>query len=153
MPIWLQIVLGLGGSALIGLVVADIYKMIKSKSKKHLEAVKKEKQDEMREVIQQELTPVKEELKDVKEDLSKVKEGLQKDLYVDLVNIYNEHKKKNFATLEEKRDYDALYKSYHNLGQNGIADGMHDYVIHMSESKPIKKKSSTKKKQKLVENK
>ena len=54
MPIWLTIILALGGSSLIGLVVADIYKAIKSKSKKHLETIKKEKQEEMREVLKTE---------------------------------------------------------------------------------------------------
>ena len=151
MPVWLQILLALGGSSLIGLVVADIYRGIKSKSKKHQEAVKKEKQDEMREVIQDELKPVKAELREVKDDLTVVKDGLQKDLYVDLTNIYNAHRKKQFASLEEKRDYDALYRSYHNLGQNGVADGMHDYVMHMNELKP--KKPAPKKKKVLVENK
>ena len=135
MPIWLTIILALGGSSLIGLVVADIYKAIKSKSKKHLEAIKKEKQEEMREVLKQELEPVKDELKDVKEDLGLVKDGLQKDLYIDLKNIYEKLQKKGFATIEEKRDYDALYLAYHRLGQNGVADGMHDKVMHMKEFK------------------
>lgn len=135
MPVWLTIILSLGGSALIGLVVTDIYKAIKAKSKKHIEATKREKQEEMREVLTEELNPLKSELKDIKGDLEFVKDGLQKDLYVDLKNIYVALQKKGFATLEEKRDYNYLYNAYHNLGQNGIADGMHDKIMHMPEMK------------------
>lgn len=138
LPAWLQIILALGGSALIGLVITDIYKGIKSKSKKHLDIAKQQKQEEMREVLQQELAPVKSEITEIKEDVSLVKNGLQKDLYIDLVNIYKQYRKKGFATLDEKRDYDSLYQSYHSLGQNGIADGMHKYIMGMPE---IKKKT------------
>ena len=138
MPIWLTIILALGGSSLIGLVVADIYQAIKSKSKKHIEAIKKEKQEEMREVLEQELVPLKDDLRDISSDIVLVKDGLQKDLYNDLKAIYSQLQAKQFATLDEKRDYDALYKSYHNLGQNGVADGMHEIVMHMPEIKPVK---------------
>ena len=154
MPVWLQILLALGGSALIGLVVKDIYESIKTNSKKHQELVKKEKQNEMREVIQEENASIKDELKDVKEDLSLVKDGLQKDLYGDLVRIYSEYKDKKFATIEEKRDYDALYRSYHNLGQNGVADGMHKYVMEtLPDIKPVTPRKPRKKKQLLIEDK
>lgn len=135
LPAWLQIILALGGSSLIGLVISDIYRVIKSKSKKHIELVRKEKQEELRVVLKQELTPVKEEIKVIKEDVNLVKSGLQKDLYIDLAKIYKEYRKKGFATLEEKRDYDSLYQAYHSLGQNGIADGMHDYIMNMREFK------------------
>lgn len=130
MPTWLTIILALGGSSVIGLVVTDIYRLIKSKSKKHLEASKREKQEEVREVF-------KEELKGVKEDLALVKDGLQKDLYIDLKTQYEQIKKKEFATLNEKRDYDSLYQSYHNLGKNGVADSMHETIMHMPEFKEI----------------
>ena len=73
---------------------------------------------------------------ELKEDIGLVKEGLQKDLYIDLVHIYDDlkakFKKEGYITREEKRDFDALYWSYHKLGKNGIADGMHDEVMGMS---------------------
>ena len=140
LPTWLQIILALGGSSLIGLVITDIYRLVKSKSKKHIDLAKKEKQEEMREVLKEELAPVKEEITEIKENVGLVKNGLQKDLYIDLVKIYKEHQKKGYATLEEKRDYDSLYQSYHALGKNGIADGMHDAVMNMPEFKTLKTK-------------
>ena len=134
MPVWLQILLALGGSSLIGLVVADIYKSIKNRSKKHLEQIKRDRQEEFREVVHDELEPVKEEVGCIKSDLGLVKNGLQKDLYVDLVHLYNEYKERGYCTVGEKRDYDSIYWAYHNLGKNGVADSMHETVLQMDET-------------------
>lgn len=67
---------------------------------------------------------IQKDIADVKGDLTVVKKGLQNDLYVDLVNLYHIYTERGYATIEEKRDYDSLYFSYHNLGKNGIADEM-----------------------------
>lgn len=151
MPVWLQILLALGGSSLIGLVVADIYKSIKHRSKKHIEQIKRDRQEEVREVIRDELEPVKEEVGCIKNDLGLVKNGLQKDLYVDLVHLYNEYKERGYCTVGEKRDYDSIYWSYHNLGKNGVADSMHDTVMQLDETpkpkpRPRQRLNETKKK-------
>lgn len=75
--------------------------------------------------------------KSLQQDIGLLKDGLQKDLYVDLCNIYDQYKKRvklyGYITRGEKTEYDKLYWSYHNLGKNGVADRMHDEVMNMPE--------------------
>lgn len=103
---------------------------------KHLECV-----TEIKTIITEALVPVAQKLTDIENDLGLVKNGLQKDLYIDLENLYKGYCKKSFASLDEKRNYDSLYWAYHNLGKNGIADGMYEHVMkHLPEVKPTTKK-------------
>lgn len=175
MPTWLQIVIAVFGliSTLFGIfgISAYISERAKHKAKKQndaedeaekkkIEEQKKLEQmkhdeyvEELKEVINAAVAPVISKLNDVEEDLSLVKGGLQKDLYVDLTHIYNEHAKKGFATISEKRDFDSLYWAYHKLGKNGVADGMHETVMNMPDVKPAPRKRTTKKKQVLLEDK
>lgn len=80
---------------------------------------------------------LKQKLDDVQDDLVLVKGGLQKGLYVNLVHIYKSFKRtlksRGYITVGEKKEYDSLYSTYHNLGKNGVADNMHDEVMHMPE--------------------
>ena len=75
---------------------------------------------------------------EVKEDICLLKDGLQKDLYVDLCNIHDQYnarvKAGGFISRGEKTEYDKIYWSYHKLGKNGVADGMHKAVMEMPES-------------------
>ena len=71
------------------------------------------------------------------EEISLLKDGLQKDLYVDLCNIYDQYKNRiksgDYISRGEKTEYDKIYWSYHNLGKNGVADRMHSEVMDMPE--------------------
>ena len=71
------------------------------------------------------------------EEMALLKDGIQKDLYVDLCNIYDQYKARIKAggviTRSQKVEYDKLYWTYHNLGKNGVADGMHNEVMKMPE--------------------
>ena len=75
--------------------------------------------------------------KSLQQDIGLLKDGLQKDLYVDLCNIYDQYKERvklhGYITRGEKVEYDKLYWSYHNLGKNGVADRMHEEVMNMPE--------------------
>ena len=70
-------------------------------------------------------------------DIALLKDGLQKDLYVDLCNICDQYKKHikggGYITRGQKTEYDKIYWTYHNLGKNGVADGMHNEVMAMPE--------------------
>lgn len=79
-------------------------------------------------------TELKEEIRTLGEDLGLVKKGLQNDLYIDLVHLHDDYVNRGYATRDDKRDYDNLYINYHNLGQNGIADGMHAKVMGLPEA-------------------
>lgn len=80
---------------------------------------------------------IKQKLDNMQDSLVLVKGGLQKGLYVNLVHIYKSFKRtlksRGYITVGEKKDYDALYWTYHNLGKNGVADNMHDEVMRMPE--------------------
>lgn len=71
------------------------------------------------------------------EEIALLKDGLQKDLYVDLCNIYDQYRSRIKAgghiSRGEKTEYDKIYWSYHNLGKNGVADKMHNEVMDMPE--------------------
>ncbi len=174
MPVWLQIVIAIVGAigTICGILGITTYISERQKHKaqkknqsedeeaakklaeqKKLEQMKHDAYvEELKQVIGEAVAPVINKLNAVEEDLCLVKGGLQKDLYVDLVHIYNDHMKKGFVTLSEKRDYDSLYWAYHKLGKNGVADGMHETIMNMPDSKPAPRKSKSKK-QLLVENK
>lgn len=172
MPEWLTIAIAVFG--LIGTIFGILgFSSYISERMKH-KADKKNKQEdkaeeeaesmmhesyvaELKGIIDSSLTtalaPITSDLNLMKSDVCLMKDGLQKDLYVDLVMIYKDLCKKGYATLEEKRDYNNLYLSYHRLGQNGIADGMHKHVMEMDEEpkKRAPRKAPAKKKQTLVE--
>ena len=172
MPVWLQIIIAIFGlvGTILGIfgISAYINERMKHKAAKQnqkedeaeQEALEKEKKlaemkhqeykNELTAIIRAEFAPIIQDLVDIKNDLKLVKNGLQKDLYVDLAHIYDEYKRKGYASLSEKRDYDTLYWAYHNLGKNGVADNMHEYVMNMPESKPRRKRTT---KKVLLENK
>ena len=70
------------------------------------------------------------------QNIELLKEGLQEDLYVDLVHIHDDYKLRGWCSRAEKQDYDKLYKRYHNLGQNGVADKYHNYVMNLPDEAP-----------------
>lgn len=80
---------------------------------------------------------LKQKLDDVQSNLVLVKGGLQKVLYVNLVHIYKSFKRtlksRGYITVGEKKEYDSLYNTYHNLGKNGVADNMYNEVMRMPE--------------------
>ena len=73
--------------------------------------------------------------KSLQQDIGLLKDGLQKDLYVDLCNIYDQYKERvklyGHISRGEKTEYDKLYWSYHNLGKNGVVDNLHEQVMKL----------------------
>ncbi len=164
MPIWLQIVIAVFGlvSTIFGIFGISAYITERAK---HRASKKNQEEDEVEEmkreayvaelknIIGEALIPINKKLDSIDNDLGLVKSGLQKDLYVDLVHIYNDYKDKGWASIGEKKDYDSLYWTYHNLGKNGVADNMHEFVMNLPETKPVTKRKPRTKKKILVENK
>ncbi len=138
-------------TTVLGLIIKKHWDK-KEAEKKELEELRAHNQEEqentrckkMEEAVHKEIVDMEDRFNaksdkrytELKEDIGLVKEGLQKDLYIDLVRIYDDlvakFNRKGFITREEKRDFDALYWSYHKLGKNGVADGMHDEVMAMT---------------------
>lgn len=55
-----------------------------------------------------------------------IKNGLQAVLRDRLLQCYNFHKKKGSVTYLEKANFENMYKSYHNLGANGVMDDVYN---------------------------
>ena len=76
-------------------------------------------------------------------------QALLRDRLLDKHDIYT---KRGYCSEMEKSNYNNMYKSYHNLGQNGVMDTYEDEVISLPTTPP-KKKPSNKKWVDKIENK
>ena len=139
-------------TSILGLIIKKHWDK-KNTEREELEQLREEKRREeqtktcnsMKETVHTEIVELEERLNkqsderfaEVKEDIVLLKDGLQKDLYIDLCNIYDQYKARlragGFISRGEKTEYDKIYWSYHKLGKNGIADGMHKAVMEMPE--------------------
>lgn len=139
-------------TSILGLIIKKHWDK-KNAEREELEKLREEKRKEeqtktcnsMKEAVHTEIVELEERLNkqsderfaEVKEDIILLKDGLQKDLYIDLCNIYDQYKARlragGFISRGEKTEYDKIYWSYHKLGKNGIADGMHKAVMEMPE--------------------
>jgi len=114
LPVWLTIVLALGGSALISATVNLIFNLVVNSVKKRQQQAK---------LIAEELSK-KDEV---------VKRGIQALLRHELYDLYNEYYPKGYAPLDVKNDFENIYMGYHNLGKNGVMDGMHERFMGLPE--------------------
>lgn len=64
-------------------------------------------------------------------DSELLKKGLQALLRSNLYTIHEKCKKKGYATLAEKNDFENLYQSYHSLGKNGVMDGIREAFLEL----------------------
>jgi len=120
MPIWLTIVLALGGSALITATVNLIFNLIANSTKRKVQNAK---------ILAKEL-----EARD--ENLRRAVQAL---LRHELYDIYNEYYPKGYAPIDVKNDFEFIYMGYHNLGKNGVMDGIHERFMSLPEESPKKK--------------
>lgn len=59
--------------------------------------------------------------------------------------MYDEYyTKKGYAPLAVKNDFEFIYMGYHNLGKNGVMDGIHERFMKLPDSAPEAKKSRSK---------
>lgn len=142
MPVWMTIVLALGGSTLIGLVVKEIYDMVKNKNKKanqyDKEVEKKITIDIIKEVLREELTPIKVDLnnlqgevKSIKQDTEVTKGGLQAELRHDIRNSCRRCIQQGFKTEEDISEIEALHEQYEKLGTNGLTNTLYEKFQHL----------------------
>ena len=139
-------------TTIIGLIIKREWEKKNKKDAEYKRLKEEERKDHLQDTIHKEMLSLetkltnnfnklheelKQKLDDMQDDLVLVKGGLQKGLYVNLVHIYKSFKRtlksRGYITVGEKKEYDSLYSTYHNLGKNGVADNMHDEVMHMPE--------------------
>lgn len=77
-----------------------------------------------------------------KEDHENLKYGVQALLRDRLMHEYVTYKKKGWIDVASKENYDNMYKRYHNLGQNGVMDGMYAEIMDLPTIPPAPKKKS-----------
>lgn len=52
--------------------------------------------------------------------------GVQALLRDRLIQSYNHHTDRGFAPIYAKENFENMWKQYHNLGVNGVMDGLHE---------------------------
>lgn len=120
MPTWLTITLALGGSALITALVNFIFNLIVNSAKKR---------HELAQSIANE----------VKREDDTLKRGVQALLRHELYELYDEYyTRKGYAPLDIKNDFENIYMCYHNLGRNGVMDGLHQRFMTLPDEEPRK---------------
>lgn len=76
----------------------------------------------------------------IEEDLEKVKSGDQASLRNDLYQLYDVCKKKGYASMGERINFDNLYNNYHELGANGVMDDTYNKFMALPSEKIEKTK-------------
>lgn len=133
LPIWLTVVLACGGTTLINLIVTLLFT-------KATNSYEKKKRDA--ELVAEEI--------EKKNDV--LKRGVQALLRHELYELYDTYyKEKGYAPLDIKNDFEFIYLGYHNLGKNGVMDGIHERFMQLPEEEPKQEKEEKPKKQRLVE--
>ncbi len=107
MPLWLQLVLALGGSALISAIITFIFN-------KMTNGIEKKKKD------------AKLIAEAIEERNQVLKRSVQALLRHELYDLYDKYYNQlGYAPLDVKNDFENIYDCYHSLGKNGVMDGIH----------------------------
>ena len=73
----------------------------------------------------------KQELKPISDDMELMKRTMQKDVRRSLRQDGKAYCDRGYASQQEKTEFDELYWAYHNLGKNGVVDGLHNRVMNL----------------------
>lgn len=60
-----------------------------------------------------------------------MKKGLQALLRSQLIADYNHYHNKGFAPIYARESFENAYTQYHNLGANGVMNGIHDEFMSL----------------------
>lgn len=120
MPLWMTIILALGGSALISATVNFIFNSMVNSSKKK-----------------------KQMAKDIADEMERrdeiTRRALQSLLRHELYELYETYSALGYAPIDVKVDFDNLYQNYHNLGKNGVMDATHERFMQLPDTPKSKK--------------
>lgn len=112
---WYQILCLVGVPTLSTLIVTFIFNYVVNGSKRALERSKKRRQDDIREVVQEELKPIK-------EDLQLTKEGNQAELRHDIRDACRRCVELGYKSEEDEEEVARMFKIYEKLGTNGVTN-------------------------------
>ena len=86
------------------------------------------------------------EQKAISDDIVLLKEGQQASLQMMLYIYGDKYLQRGYITLLEKTCYEKMYKSYHQLGQNGVMTDMYERVMALPNEHTVISVKSKKKK-------
>ena len=64
-----------------------------------------------------------------------IKKGLQALLRNQLISDFNEYHAKGFAPIDVRDSFENCWQQYHNLGANGVINGIHEQFMELPISK------------------
>lgn len=77
-------------------------------------------------------------LKAAERENEAIKMGVQALLRDRLISEYNDRNEKGFAPIYAKENFENMWKHYHNLGKNGVMDGVHNDFMALPTEPPTK---------------
>ncbi len=69
---------------------------------------------------------VLQKVKGIKSDNESVKLGIQALLRAQMIADWNKYSEKGYAPIYAKDSFESCWVQYHNLGANGVMNGIHD---------------------------
>lgn len=101
---------------------ADRREAKKNKTAEAKERIKKENQQQIREVVEEAVAPIKEDLREVKIDLKTNKISTIVSLRATMKELRDKYNAQGFADTGDKATWKELYKDYAALGGNNFKD-------------------------------
>lgn len=127
-----QILMLCGVGTFCSLLVTFLFNLIVNTGKK--------KQEEQKKVIEEQnkkIQDLKNDVDGLREDIELLKQGTQALLRNQLYETSDRFNNKGYATVEEKNNFENMYKKYHNLGKNGVMDNLYEEVLDMPTTLPV----------------
>ena len=129
MPVWLTVILALGGSALITLIVNTIWRHSAAKIARIKELEKKaeddarheeerKRQEEWENKVLAIIHPLAEKLDQIQEELKLNKSATTTSLRTDLMLLRDRYRDLGYASRNDKAAWNQLYNDYKELGGN-----------------------------------
>lgn len=126
----------LGIPALATLIMTDIFNRHKQNSEAAKEKKKAERKEEIREAVKDVIFTLETDMASLKTDSSLTKQCLQATLRHDLYEIADKWLAKGYCPIQDKEDFENIYKKYHSLGNNGVMDDTYCKVMELPVAKP-----------------
>ena len=78
-----------------------------------------------------------EDFKKEKLDQKSIRLGVQAILRDRLIQSYNHHMGLGYCPIHDRDNISNMYNQYHNLGENGVMDGLVDEIMKIKKKKPV----------------
>ena len=130
MPIWLTILLALGGSTLVSLIVTAVWRKAEYQHNRFKEFEKKDAEEKQRAEAQERqlkweaklenelIKPLSDKLDAIQSDLLANKNATVSSLRADMMLLRDQFRHKGYASGNDKAAWNQLYKDYSDLGGN-----------------------------------